>query len=78
MDSLERLDRRLGGVRVAVTTEADRRADSGYDGNGSSLSKRLGCTGHYDLITSVTHVSMREVKRCIGLGSDTAERTELG
>ena len=78
LDALERLGRRLDGARVAATAEVARRADIDYVGDGSSLSKRMGCTGKYDLITSVTHTSRREVKRRIGLGVDTAERVELG
>ena len=78
LDVLERLGRRLDGARVAATAEVARRADIDYVGDGSSLSKRMGCTGKYDLITSITHTSRREVKRRIGLGVDTADRVELG
>ena len=38
----------------------------------------MGCTGRFDLITSVTHTSKREVLRRISLGADTAPRAGLG
>jgi hypothetical protein len=78
LDALERLGRRIDGARVAATADVARRADIDDDGSGESLSKRMGCTGKFDLITSVTHTSKREVMRRISLGADTAVRSELG
>ncbi|MFC5932259.1 hypothetical protein, partial [Cryobacterium melibiosiphilum] len=78
LDGLEHLGRRLDAARVAATAEVARRADIELYGGPSSLSKRMGCTGRLDLITSVTHASRREVMRRIRLGADTTERVGMG
>ncbi|TFD49822.1 HNH endonuclease [Cryobacterium frigoriphilum] len=78
MDGLEQLGRRLDGARVASTADVARRADVEYDGGTDTLSERMGCTGKLDLIMSVTHVSVREVKRRISLGALTSVRSEVG
>jgi hypothetical protein len=78
LDAVEQVGRCVDGARVSTTADVARRADVELYGGPASLSKRMGCTGKIDLITSVTHVSRREVKRRIGLGTDTAQRAGLG
>jgi hypothetical protein len=78
LDGLEQIGRRIDGARVVATADVARRADIEYYGGVASLSKRMGCTGRLDLIMSVTHVSVREVKRRISLGALTAVRSEVG
>ncbi|TFD46999.1 HNH endonuclease [Cryobacterium frigoriphilum] len=78
LDGLEQLGRRVDGARVASTAEVARRADVELYGGTASLSKRMGCTGKLDLIMSVTHVSVREVKRRISLGALTSARPGVG
>ena len=78
LDAVEQVGRCVDGARVSTTADVARRADVELYGGPASLSKRMGCTGKIDLITSVTHTSKREVLRRISLGADTAPSAGLG
>ena len=88
MDGLEGLGRQVDAARVTSAHDVARRAaidvgsgssiNSGSSTNSGSLIKKLGCRNTIDVITTVTRVSVREVKRRLALGNFTAVRVGVG
>ena len=76
MDALEGLGRQVDAARVASAHDVARRA--AIDVGSGSLIKKLGCRNTVDVITTVTRVSVREVKRRLALGNFTAVRAGVG
>ncbi|KFF60434.1 hypothetical protein JF66_04360 [Cryobacterium sp. MLB-32] len=66
MAVVEKIGRRVDGVRVLSATDVAARADSAL--GHESLAYKNGCRGKYELITGVTRVSSSEAKRRMRLG----------
>lgn len=88
LDCVEGLGRQMDAARVSTAHDVARRAatdvgsgssiNSGSSTNSGSLIKKLGCRNTIDVITTVTRVSVREVKRRLALGNFTAVRVGVG
>ncbi|MEB0005049.1 DUF222 domain-containing protein, partial [Cryobacterium sp. RTC2.1] len=71
LKEVEAIGRTVDAARVNTATDADRRARVlGREG----LAWRMGCTGPWDVLTRVTRVSAREVKRRTKLGDAVLPR----
>ncbi|MEB0003566.1 DUF222 domain-containing protein [Cryobacterium sp. RTC2.1] len=71
LSTVEAIGRTADAARVSTATDVDRRARVlGREG----LAWRMGCTGPWDVLTRVTRVSAREVKRRTKLGDAVLPR----
>ncbi|WBM79065.1 DUF222 domain-containing protein [Cryobacterium breve] len=71
LSTVEAIGRNVDAARVNTATDVDRRARVlGREG----LAWRMGCRGPWDVLTRVTRVSAREVKRRIKLGDAVLPR----
>ncbi|TFC00955.1 MULTISPECIES: HNH endonuclease signature motif containing protein [unclassified Cryobacterium] len=71
LSTVEAIGRTVDAARVSTATDVDRRARVlGREG----LAWRMGCTGPWDVLTRVTRVSAREVKRRTKLGDAVLPR----
>ncbi|TFB95826.1 MULTISPECIES: HNH endonuclease signature motif containing protein [unclassified Cryobacterium] len=71
LKEVEAIGRTVDAARVSTATDVDRRARVlGREG----LAWRMGCTGPWDVLTRVTRVSAREVKRRTKLGDAVLPR----
>ncbi|TFC23286.1 HNH endonuclease signature motif containing protein [Cryobacterium glucosi] len=71
LSAVEAIGRTVDAARVSTATDVDRRARVlGREG----LAWRMGCTGPWDVLTRVTRVSAREVKRRVKLGDAVLPR----
>ncbi|MDY7543953.1 MULTISPECIES: HNH endonuclease signature motif containing protein [unclassified Cryobacterium] len=71
LKEVEAIGRTVDAARVTTATDVDRRARVlGREG----LAWRMGCRGPWDVLTRVTRVSAREVKRRIKLGDAVLPR----
>ncbi|MEB0004288.1 DUF222 domain-containing protein [Cryobacterium sp. RTC2.1] len=71
LSAVEAIGRTVDAARVSTATDVDRRARVlGREG----LAWRMGCTGPWDVLTRVTRVSAREVKRRTKLGDAVLPR----
>jgi hypothetical protein len=71
LSTVEAIGRTVDAARVNTATDVDRRARVlGREG----LAWRMGCRGPWDVLTRVTRVSAREVKRRIKLGDKVLPR----
>ncbi|WPX15320.1 DUF222 domain-containing protein [Cryobacterium sp. 10S3] len=71
LSTVEAIGRTVDAARVSTATDVDRRARVlGREG----LAWRMGCTGPWDVLTRVTRVSAREIKRRTKLGDAVLPR----
>ncbi|TFC20329.1 HNH endonuclease signature motif containing protein [Cryobacterium glucosi] len=71
LSAVEAIGRTVDAARVSTATDVDRRARVlGREG----LAWKMGCTGPWDVLTRVTRVSAREVKRRTKLGDAVLPR----